>query len=1672
MRKLYLTITAIFFSLILILPVHAAQVYSDGFFQYHAYEGYNSICGYFGSESTVTVPSSIAGSPVSRIEAGAFDECSTIEKLVLPDTIMEIEDGAFSGAKNLKTIEDASGVWNGKQTEDGAGNSASDRNEAETGNHPKNVNTEIGDYEYTELEDEEETADSKIDNSKKNDRNETEIIRDSSDNVESQSKGGVSWIIPWIILAVVAIVTVVVVRRKKKRGKKAACILLALIMICSAVSNPATLQAKTAVPGNDAWDGDPPMGPKYPFIEAADYDSITAIGELEQGEERFRIPVIVAGETRVLNLEFPADGGFRLHTGKQGFFEPTERKRIQYEKHSEEELVMKPVDGDGTQVIFKGDSNRFVLEIYNRDGKCVVPIASEGIRFGYTDGNRSRISLSLPLEEKEAVYGSGERFNELNQVGKRLQMWNLDAGYMGTNWENNEFWRGYKNVPILHSSRGYTVFSNTFYGGTADIGYTDDTICTLEFVENDFDFFFWTGTVRENLADYTELTGKTILLPKWAYSYSAGGGKDVWNNYAGNLYNTAQKVIDEYKKLGTPNLAAIYIEAITEENTNVYQLFQNAGMRMLKWNSPNMSQNEMKTHLKDVAQEDLPIVVEQGTTNPYGENKETGEVFIDFTRDNATELLTNYLNSQRKWGVRGGLIDFGELIGSWAYFNGNQKSWQEMHNFFAYWYARRYNEAMVKLDEGDGSVFFSRAGCAGTQAYTAFFTGDQQACIGGLEKQLIAGLSASASGLTMWGGDLAGYEGTPDQDTFARGMQFSAFQPIMRSHGTTSRFPWDYGELGKRTYQTHYWLRENLLNKIYSEAVNAHKTGQAMTEPLTMVYPEDVSLREVYDTYLFCQDLLVAPALEENVYLYDVTFPEGSWYSLWDGRRVSGGGTQKAEAPADKSPVYVKAGAVIPVTVAPSLTLTDSMQDQERTEALLVTLPDDNRETTYWKDENTAVSYQNTIVNDSSFKITAGAGNEAKAILVKGSAACGVQVDGQELQRLSQRPTASSDAGYFCEDNSETVIYLGRSDWSEVTVSVGRMDVPNVMLLADASSEAKKATDGDYNTFSKAATMTYDLGQVRSLKNLVVKWTRNSADHYKIETSKDNLSWTTIADETNAYGAIGDYSLDGKEVRYVRISGISSASGTVPELYEIEAYEQVEAVKLRHVWSMSEEYTAFASYYSDYIKAGDNKAMDLELASVNEHWTIKDGTFTRKSTVQDVENGDVRDCYSMAELFLKDRKYTDFELNVDVSVGTNSWKRAFVGFGAKLGRHVQQSGGGTMVFLESNRLRYGGWTGSGYEEGKDGLSHKLWEDYYENRPIHLRLVVQDKKATVYVGNSEEGTTFDLPADYDGGYIYLASNTSGASYSNLRIEELKGIDLYGHSLTLGGEIGTNFYLQLSDEVAADTGAYVQMSIPGKTTTVTKISEAETKIEDGNTLYRFTYKVAAKEMTDVITTEFYSGNGTLLRTFRYSVSDYADYVVNHSEKFSSKPELVALSKALLNYGSSAQTFFGYYTDRLANEGMQDEDKVIADVDESKLTKPVVSMSDGFSGLTYYGSSLVLENTTELRLFFQREFGRDISDYKVNIITPDGITTQETFALRGNLYCVAIPNIPAQDLGAQYKIVVTCGDESMTVICAALDYVGTVLNSTSSTDQSEQVDVAKALYWYWDAAKKYFK
>lgn len=101
-----LKVCIIFFFLVLYgVPVHAASYYTEGYFQYHLKDTYASICGYFGKEEVVRIPSALGGKPVKEIEDYSFQNAAGVQEIQIPATVLSIGDNAFTGAEELKRVE-------------------------------------------------------------------------------------------------------------------------------------------------------------------------------------------------------------------------------------------------------------------------------------------------------------------------------------------------------------------------------------------------------------------------------------------------------------------------------------------------------------------------------------------------------------------------------------------------------------------------------------------------------------------------------------------------------------------------------------------------------------------------------------------------------------------------------------------------------------------------------------------------------------------------------------------------------------------------------------------------------------------------------------------------------------------------------------------------------------------------------------------------------------------------------------------------------------------------------------------------------------------------------------------------------------------------------------------------------------------------------------------------------------------------------------------------------------------------------------------------------------------------------------------------------------------------------------------------------------------------------
>lgn len=295
-----------------------------------------------------------------------------------------------------------------------------------------------------------------------------------------------------------------------------------------------------------------------------------------------------------------------------------------------------------------------------------------------------------------------------------------------------------------------------------------------------------------------------------------------------------------------------------------------------------------------------------------------------------------------------------------------------------------------------------------------------------------------------------------------------------------------------------------------------------------------------------------------------------------------------------------------------------------------------------------------------------------------------------------------------------------------------------------------------------------------------------------------------------------------------------------------------------------------------------------------------------------------------------------------------------------------------------------------------------------------------------------------------------------------------VSLYGRSITLKDNIDVNYYMEMSDSVF-EHDAYLEFKIGGQTYKLNAYDAAEVN-ENGKTLYKFSCPVNAAQMSDTIETRIVIDNNTE-EEYSYSVKEYASELLSKSNEYPA--ETVKLVKALLNYGTAAQTFFKYNTDKPANGILSDADKAVdaADFDAYKAVIKADSARGQNDGLSYYGSSLICKSEMTVRHYFILDNGSDINNYKFSYIDADGYEVSMTpkKASDGGVYCVDISGIMACSLNKNYVCRVTGMDSSQIIELdyGPLSYAYSVANDKDSS--KELKNLMNALYMYSEMARK---
>ena len=257
---------------------------------------------------------------------------------------------------------------------------------------------------------------------------------------------------------------------------------------------------------------------------------------------------------------------------------------------------------------------------------------------------------------------------------------------------------------------------------------------------------------------------------------------------------------------------------------------------------------------------------------------------------------------------------------------------------------RMYWDGCRRLRPDQRPYALHRNGLAGMQRYAAFlWSGDVYSTWETLATHVPVAINTGLSGIPFWGTDIGGFVPTREftGELYVRWFQFGAFCPLFRAHGRTwkLRLPWGWntGELGpdeianytggaanpdpselhnaavEPICRKYLDLRYRLLPYLYSAVREAHRTGLPIVRALWLHYPTDPAAVRRGDEYLWGRDILVAPVVEKGATERRVYLPEGVWHDFWTEERQTGGREISRSVDLGTLPLYVRAGAVVPI---------------------------------------------------------------------------------------------------------------------------------------------------------------------------------------------------------------------------------------------------------------------------------------------------------------------------------------------------------------------------------------------------------------------------------------------------------------------------------------------------------------------------------------------------------------------------------------------------------------------------------------------------------------------------------------------------------------------------------------------------------------------------------------
>lgn len=573
-------------------------------------------------------------------------------------------------------------------------------------------------------------------------------------------------------------------------------------------------------------------------------------------------------------------------------------------------------------------TNPVQITFYTPEG---VLINSDAVSMNYQNGAPK---ASKELQPGEHFFGFGERMDYIDQLGKKLT---LDVG-RGTARDHemgayNILEANYSPVPFFMSTNGYGIFMHNANPSIWDMGHSNPKTYSFSASGGELDYYFIYGpSFKDLIRQYTSLTGHSPLLPRAAMGLHVGtysGGTWGYEDQTSQYYVVA--LAKKFRELGIP------VDMLHLDSTwRIFGKINGKGGTSFEWRQPGFPNPKamfdslyalnfqmVGLHIRPrIDNGDLKnylnIAKKSGFT--YQENGKPGD-FPNFFDSKAVDWWwDNCLKPLADIGCKFVKTDEGSAFGR----VGNElvnktgpqgKDIASLHNLFPLAYAQAPFLKFQDFNHMRG-MDHTREGFAGIQRYPFIFAGDWPSYWQYFKPVIRAGLNIGLSGVPAWTHCMGGFEQVADPELYVRWVQFGMFSPIAMLFGMEHpnyKEPWRYGDEAQAIFTQYDKLRYRLIPYLYTSYYNSYLTGSPVIHALVFDYPQDVNTYGIDDQYLFGDEMLICPVTTKGAVSRTVYLPEGNWIDYWSGEKFEGKQSIVTKTPLEKLPIYVKAGAIIPM---------------------------------------------------------------------------------------------------------------------------------------------------------------------------------------------------------------------------------------------------------------------------------------------------------------------------------------------------------------------------------------------------------------------------------------------------------------------------------------------------------------------------------------------------------------------------------------------------------------------------------------------------------------------------------------------------------------------------------------------------------------------------------------